>query len=119
MPYNVFIISLKSYGICIITGELIDKRRMMAVLTTTKSLAAKVGEGTKATKKPFRPEAKPKASATPKIFSRIISKPKDTPKPKVWEEEEDLEVGIEGDLGFDNAEIDLDSFSEEDLAIND
>ena len=31
----------KTYGICVITGELIDKRRLMAVPTTTKSVAAK------------------------------------------------------------------------------
>ena len=31
----------KSYGICEITGELIDKRRLLAVPTTTKSLKAK------------------------------------------------------------------------------
>lgn len=31
----------KSYGICELTGTLIDKRRLMAVPTTTKSLAAK------------------------------------------------------------------------------
>lgn len=31
----------KVYGICIITGNLIDKRRLMAVPTTTKSVAAK------------------------------------------------------------------------------
>ena len=105
----------KSYGICIVTGELIDKRRMMAVLTTTKSLAAKVGNGTKAIKKPFRPEAKPKASATPKVFSRIISKPTSTPKPKVWEDEEDLDLELEDELGLNNTEIDLDSYSEEDL----
>lgn len=34
-------INNKNYGICIITGQLIDKKRLMAVLTTTKSLAAK------------------------------------------------------------------------------
>lgn len=34
----------KSYGICSITGQLIDKRRLLAVPTTTKSLAAKVAE---------------------------------------------------------------------------
>lgn len=32
----------KSYGICIITGELIDKRRLIAVPTTTKSLEGKI-----------------------------------------------------------------------------
>lgn len=31
----------KSFGICIVTGELIDKRRLLAVPTTTKSMAAK------------------------------------------------------------------------------
>jgi RNA polymerase-binding transcription factor DksA len=31
----------KAYGICVVTGELIDKRRLMAVPTTTKSLSAK------------------------------------------------------------------------------
>lgn len=31
----------KVYGICMITGNLIDKRRLMAVPTTTKSVAAK------------------------------------------------------------------------------
>lgn len=31
----------KVYGICVVTGELIDKRRLLAVPTTTKSLTAK------------------------------------------------------------------------------
>ena len=31
----------KVYGVCVITGELIDKRRSLAVPTTTKSLTAK------------------------------------------------------------------------------
>lgn len=107
----------KSYGICVVTGELIDKRRLMAVLTTTKSLAAKMGKGSMPIKKPFRPEAKPKASGTPKIFSRIISKPTSTPKPKAWEDEEDLdlEIDLEDGLGIDSTEIDLDSYSNEDL----
>lgn len=36
----------KSYGRCIITGELIDKKRLLAVLTTTKSMAAKTQTST-------------------------------------------------------------------------
>ena len=32
----------KTYGICAVTGKLIDKNRLMAVPTTTKSLIAKV-----------------------------------------------------------------------------
>jgi len=35
----------KSYGICVVTGEMIDKRRLLAVPTTTKSLLGKVAEG--------------------------------------------------------------------------
>ena len=34
-------ISNKSYGICVVTGELIDKKRLIAVPTTTKSVMAK------------------------------------------------------------------------------
>ncbi|MFT4754297.1 MAG: RNA polymerase-binding protein DksA [Salibacteraceae bacterium] len=33
----------KTYGICIVTGEVIDKKRLMAVPTTAKCLAAKLG----------------------------------------------------------------------------
>ena len=52
------------------TGELIDKRRLMAVLTTTKSVAGKTLEAT-----PVKKEApKAKLSLTPKYFSRIIKK---------------------------------------------
>lgn len=108
-------INNKSYGICAITGELIDKRRLMAVLTTTKSLAAKVGTGQTPIKRVFRPEAKPKASSAPKIFSRIISKPASTPKPKVWEDDEDLDIELEDELGLGGTEIDLDNYSEEDM----
>ncbi|MBK9257467.1 MAG: TraR/DksA family transcriptional regulator [Saprospiraceae bacterium] len=34
-------INNKSYGICVVSGELIDKKRLMAVPTTTKSVTAK------------------------------------------------------------------------------
>ena len=68
----------KSYGICIITGELIDKRRLFAVLTTTKSLAGKVIEATPPEK---RPKPTPKTTA-PTSFTRIIKKAT-PPLPKV------------------------------------
>lgn len=35
----------KTYGICFVSGELIDKRRLLAVPTTTKSLSTKKNEG--------------------------------------------------------------------------
>jgi RNA polymerase-binding transcription factor DksA len=34
----------RSYGICSVTGALIDKRRLLAVPTTTKSLSAKISQ---------------------------------------------------------------------------
>lgn len=108
----------KSYGICVVTGELIDKRRLMAVLTTTKSLAAKVGNGGLAVKKPFRPEVKPKAGKTPKIISRIISKPSPTPKPKAWEDEEDLDLELEDGLGIDTTALDFDNYTDDDLDLD-
>jgi len=37
----------KTYGICVVSGELIDKKRLLAVPTTTKSIAAKHAEQTK------------------------------------------------------------------------
>ena len=45
----------KSYGICIVTGELIDKRRLLAVPTTTKSMAAKVSEQQQPPEKKIKP----------------------------------------------------------------
>ena len=32
----------KTYGVCVVTGNLIDKKRLMAVPTTTKCLIAKI-----------------------------------------------------------------------------
>ncbi len=105
----------KSYGICVISGELIDKRRLMAVPTTTKSLAAKMGVRSLPAKKVYKPEVKPKASKGPKIISRIISKPTNTPKPKDWENEDDMDLELEDDLEFNDTTMDLDNFSEEDI----
>ena len=53
---NAFVrIKNKSYGICIVTGELIDKRRLLAVPTTTKSMAAKVSEQQQPPEKKIKP----------------------------------------------------------------
>jgi len=106
----------KSYGICTVTRTLIDKKRLMAVPTTTKSLAAKVNSGEVAFKKTIKTEAKPKASKGPKIFSRIIRKSDTILKPKEWEddEDEDLDLDFDDDLDL-TSEIDLDSYSEEDI----
>ena len=108
----------KSYGICIITRELIDKRRLLAVPTTTKSMAAKVtiSDSTSSTsatpKKKTTPKSKP---SQPKIITRIIKKPTtSTPAPVLdndfLEEEEDMD-----DLSYVAEDINLDEYSEEDL----
>ncbi len=105
----------KSYGICIITGELIDKKRLMAVPTTTKSLAAKMDKEI-SKKKPVK-RAITSTSSEPKIISKIIRKPEVKPiKPQNWEEEEeeDLDDLLEEDLDMP-LDVDLDNFSEEDL----
>ena len=106
----------KRYGICVITGELIDKRRLMAVPTTTKSLAAK----TAVTLKPERQEVtkkKTKSSSSPASFSRVINRTGGTPKPVGKEklEEDDLDFDENYD-GANNLDLDIivDESSKED-----
>jgi RNA polymerase-binding transcription factor DksA len=93
----------KSYGICVITGELIDKKRLLAVPTTTKSLQAKVQPSTSV--KPLRkveeeeeeeeseegttPKRKPEPK--PKIITKVIRKPKPGAAQPVEEDEDLLE----------------------------
>lgn len=104
----------KTYGICVVTGELIDKRRLMAVPTTTKSVLAKNEEQKQAeektvvvpTKTPYiktddgESEALPApapaaAPATPKIITRVIRKSSSAPKPakSVAHDDEDFDFG--------------------------
>lgn len=64
----------KSYGICVVTGELIDKRRLMAVPTTTKSLGAKIAVPDRPREQPDKPSSLP-VQEGPKIISRVIKKP--------------------------------------------
>lgn len=46
----------KTYGVCSISGELIDKRRLMLVPTTTKSIIGKENEQTQADKRGGPPQ---------------------------------------------------------------
>lgn len=59
----------KSYGICSLTGNLIDRKRLMAVPTTTKSVAAKTAKSKGGQRSSFA-----KKSNSPKIISRVIPK---------------------------------------------
>ncbi len=105
----------KTYGICTVTGELIDKKRLMAVPTATKSLVAKEAEKMgkleelrrKAHQAPTETdeeeEEKPKASKSkpqPKVITKVIKKPKNPPQPvdPILEEDEDEDVPLNLEL---------------------
>lgn len=104
----------KTYGICSITGQLIDKRRLLAVPTTTKSLAAKVAEQVPAPEKKERVEIeKPVVEKKPvekkpvekRITTTIIRKSSPGKKKSVDIEDledDDDELGIGKDMFFDD-----------------
>ncbi len=90
----------KTYGICEVTGELIDKKRLLAVPTTSKSLAAKLGEIAPKEIEEKKPQ-KAKSKQEPIVISRVIKKP--TAVVKIDDEDDDLD-GID----FDDLNEDLD-----------
>jgi RNA polymerase-binding transcription factor DksA len=109
----------KTYGICSITGQLIDKRRLLAVPTTTKSLAAKVAEQVPVVEKKEKPviekpviEKKPAEKQPPqkRIITTVIRKTSGAKKKPV--EIEDLE-----DLEDDDLSLNKDIFFEDDQDI--
>ncbi len=121
----------KSYGICSITGQLIDKKRLYAVPTTTKSLEAKNVESGKSTdseepKPKPKPQPKPAASAPAerKVITKVIRKPTTpTNKPVVKDDDEDDDLDFEKDIFYDDDEDDdsmtrsmgdLDDFADDD-----
>lgn len=101
----------KTYGICVVNGQLIDKRRLLAVPTATKSVEAKTAatEAPKAVeKKPVPPTVKEKVEkstpATPKIITKVIRKPKVAPptKPVNIEDDDDLDFDFEKEYAYDS-----------------
>ena len=102
----------KTYGICMVTGLLIDKRRLLAVPTATKSVEAKTVELTEAAKKPAEKKTLPPevlekkekvAPSTPKIITKVIRKPKVAPsKPVKIEEDDDLDFDFDKEYAYDN-----------------
>ena len=102
----------KNYGICAVTGTLIDKRRLVAVPTTTKSIAAKM-----LIQMPEKTEPKSISVAKksePQIITRVIRPPKPKVKPEDFEEEneDDYENDyLENENEDDNSEVDFDSFA--------
>lgn len=105
----------KNYGICVITGELIDKRRLLAVPTTTKSLTAKTDIRRKEEEKlthritdyPYVKEGAKEGEKEKEPKTKIITKVirKNTPKkpaiPPISlddEEEDDVDLLLTDDL---------------------
>ncbi|MCB0620004.1 MAG: TraR/DksA family transcriptional regulator [Saprospiraceae bacterium] len=117
----------KTYGICVVTGELIDKKRLMAVPTTTKSLLGKQMENQPQPVKKAEPvdeedsdEPKPvkKAPAPQKrqIISKVIRKSSaTTPQNPKKQASEEFEMDESDDLDtYSDPEIDLDSLADDD-----
>ena len=65
----------KTYGICQVTGELIDKRRLFAVPTTSKSLVAKLGEVAPMDDEEPKTAKKKSKPSEPIVFTKVIKKP--------------------------------------------
>lgn len=113
----------KTYGICTITGELIDKKRLIAVPTTTKSLqgknmeqaAQKPESAAKSTASDDDEEDRPKRPAptpgTGKIITRVIRKSGGTPKPAPMVDEDE-----DDEFGDDDVMVDLKRLSGDDMS---
>jgi DnaK suppressor protein len=120
-------IQQRTYGVCKVTGELIDKRRLMAVPTTTKSLAAKEAirieqeKGKKPisssrTEKSEKPEKK-------KIITKVVKRKKTTdestplaPSDPFFEGDDDQYDDEDYD---DNPTISLDDLDDNELGEDD
>lgn len=103
----------KTYGICAVTGELIDKKRLVAVPTTTKSVMGKNLESgiipdVKAEKPGDDDEdedekpKKPKPKAAPKIITRVIRKNNPSAAQPAFPIDDDDEEDDFGDEEFFN-----------------
>jgi len=99
----------KAYGICQVTGQLIDKRRLLAVPTTTKSLEGKKQELAASQSKPER-EVKARKPKPIKSFVKTVSKTTSAPSTigKVdmhddlnYKESDDLDYQVEDDSSED------------------
>lgn len=130
-------INNKSYGICVVTGELIDKKRLIAVPTTTKSIGAKTNSEMKDVQIPKESlkgfddfeemddekVSKKTASSKPTIISKVVSKPTSKPKSTSLLDDDDDFDKIFSELDvikeLDESEIsiseDVDEFNDEDL----
>ena len=130
-------INNKSYGICVVTGELIEKKRLLAVPTTTKSVVAKTQSEMKDVQVPKdrargfddideAEEDKPAKKAEPKrpvIITKVIKKSsatkaaaeiEDDDLDKIFSELDVIKELDEAELGIDDGD-DTSFDDEEDL----
>ncbi|MCB0566010.1 MAG: TraR/DksA family transcriptional regulator [Phaeodactylibacter sp.] len=112
----------KTYGICIITGELIDKKRLLAVPTTTKSLLAKTQEQNPTTEKRVSSSERPaqKPTGEKKVITKIIRKSPSKPAPSkpadFDDDEDDFNLGEfydDSDDEIDKSIVNLDEFADD------
>lgn len=112
----------KTYGICIITGELIDKKRLLAVPTTTKSLVAKTQEQNPPTEKRVSTSERPapKPAGEKKVITKIIRKSPSKPAPSkpanFDDDDDDFNLGEfydDTDDEIDKSIVNLDEFADD------
>lgn len=117
----------KTYGICMVTGHLIEKRRLIAVPTATKSVEAKAAEAVETPKKPAekptlsleQAEKKEKLPpAAPKIITKVIRKPTKPVKPVNVDDDDDLDFDFDKEYSYDGGGSNDDS-SDDDFDKND
>lgn len=104
----------KVYGVCIITGDLIDKRRLLAVPITTKSVAAK--KDIIASKPSRRSSTSPHTSGKiqeGKIISKVKSKATDYNEENRLMDDEDDFLDEMGDIE-EMEDYPMDQFSDPD-----
>lgn len=116
----------KTYGICVISGELIDKKRLMAVPTTTKSLEAKnTQKQNEQDRKRFRLNSKPYVKTTEKkVISKVIRRSKDGEEiikknVPIDDDDDDLllnDISIDDDEDLGKKFANLKDFDDEDIS---
>lgn len=117
-------INNKSYGICVVSGELIDKKRLLAVPTTTKSVLAKTQSEMQHLQRPKDTDRgldnpdditdeKPKEIKKPTIITKVIKK---TPATKTIVD--DLDDENEIDKLFSELDV-IKELDEADLIVDD
>lgn len=102
----------KSYGICSVTGQLIEKARLLVVPHATKSVAAKEEKPQPVPQVTYKEEIveeikhKLQEVAKPKIVTKVIKKtPKSTAKAKIKDDDfDDLGLDLDDEINIDDAD---------------